>query len=459
MNHPIRLKTTAPPLLITLALLCFGLLTRVEAVVPAPDGGYPGQNTAEGQSALLHLAGGTYNTALGWASLGFNVTGNYNTGVGAATLLNNTASENTATGAGALLSNTVGDSNTANGAFALFSNTTGFGNTAVGRNALYDNTSGGSHTAVGYSALKNTIASGDFTGNTAVGTFALFNDTTGNGNVAVGWGAGLSLTTGIGNAATGTSALLSNTEGDANTANGYRSLFNTTGASNTAVGAVALSNNTTGNFNTALGFAAGSNLTTGSGNVCIGADVHGVTGESNTTRIRNIYASMANGRAVYVNSDDKIGTLASSRRFKEGIKPMDKASEVLFALKPVSFRYKKEVDPMRSLSFGLIAEEVARVDPDLVTPDRDGKPETVRYEAVNAMLLNEFLKEHKTVQEQGAIIARQQKQIEALTAGLQKVSAQLAAASPSNGGLEVGKFATGRIRRGGPAPKVVLNNP
>src|SRR4029077_20748354 len=132
MNHPIRLKTTAPPLLITLALLCFGLLTRVEAVVPAPDGGYPGQNTAEGQSALLHLAGGTYNTALGWASLGFNVTGNYNTGVGAATLLNNTASENTATGAGALLSNTSGYNNTANGAFALFSNSTGTYNTATG---------------------------------------------------------------------------------------------------------------------------------------------------------------------------------------------------------------------------------------------------------------------------------------------------------------------------------------
>src|SRR4029077_18798171 len=159
-------------------------------------------------------------------------------------------------------------------------------------------------------------------------------------------------------------------------------------------------NNTTGNFNTALGFAAGSNLTTGSGNVCIGADVHGVTGESNTTRIRNIYAPMANGRAVYVNSDDKIGTLASSRRFKEGIKPMDKASEVLFALKPVSVRYKKEFDAGRAPMFGLIAEDVEQVDPGLVSHNEKGEVETVRYEQINAMLLNEFLKAHREVQEQ-----------------------------------------------------------
>jgi hypothetical protein len=163
----------------------------------------------------------------------------------------------------------------------------------------------------------------------------------------------------------------------------------------------------------------------------IGAAIFGVAGESDTTRIRNIYASVANGRAVYVDSDDKIGTLASSRRFKQEIKPMDKASEVLFALKPVSFRYKKEVDPTRSLSFGLIAEEVAEVDPGLVTPDPDGKPETVRYEAVNAMLLNEFIKEHRKVQQQGATIARLEKQIDTLTAGLQKVSAQLEASNPA----------------------------
>jgi hypothetical protein len=225
---------------------------------------------------------------------------------------------------------------------------------------------------------------------------------------------------------------------------------------------LALVNNTTGSSNTALGLNAGLNLTTGSGNVCIGAGIFGVAGESDTTRIRNIYASVANGRAVYVNSDDKIGTLASSRRFKQEIKPMDKASEVLFALKPVSFRYKKEVDPTRSLSFGLIAEEVAEVDPDLVTADRDGKPETVRYEAVNAMLLNEFLKEHRRVEEQQATItqlkstvaqqqkgsqsiaAQQQKEIQALTATLKEQASQIQKVSA-------------RVEAHGRAPQVVKN--
>jgi hypothetical protein len=298
----------------------------------------------------------------------------------------------------------------------------------------------------------------------------LEDNTEGNQNTASGASALSSNITGNNNTATGANALPNNTVGSRNTANGYRTLeSNTEGSDNTATGHLALVNNTTGSSNTALGLNAGLNLTTGSGNVCIGAGTFGVAGESDTTRIRNIYASVANGRAVYVNSDDKIGTLASSRRFKQEIKPMDKASEVLFALKPVSFRYKKEVDPTRSLSFGLIAEEVAEVDPGLVTPDPDGKPETVRYEAVNAMLLNEFLKEHRIVQEQKAIVAQlkrdfqsrlsdQQKQIKALTEGLQKVSAQLAAASPSLGGLELSKFAAGRIRRGGPTPHVVLSN-
>src|SRR4029077_5181352 len=164
------------------------------------------------------------------------------------------------------------------------------------------------------------------------------------------------------------------------------------------------------------------------------------------------------GRAVYVNSDNKIGTLSSSVRYKEEIKLMDKASETLFALKPVTFRYKKSVDPSQALSFGLIAEEVAQVNPALITRDEQGKPQTVRYEMVNAMLLNEFLKEHRMNEEQEATISQlkqdfqsrladQQKQIEALTTGLQKVSAQLAAASPSRGGLEASK----------PAPQVVVN--
>jgi hypothetical protein len=294
--------------------------------------------------------------------------------------------------------------------------------------------------------------------NDGEGVGVLVSRTTGIWNTGTGYQALNNLTAGNQNTATGVRALFSDTNGSYNTATGVYSLYsNTTGNSNTANGWVALANNT-GEGNTALGAGAGYNLTTGNGNVCIGAGVGGVAGESNATRIRNIYPSLANARVVYVNSDDKIGTLASSRRFKEEIKPMEKASEVLFALKPVSFRYKKKVDPTRSLSFGLIAEEVAEVDPDLVTPDRDGKPETVRYEAVNAMLLNEFLKEHRKVEQQEATITQLKKDFQATVAELtarlneqdskiQKVSAQ----------MEVSKFATGRIRGGGPAPQVVNN--
>jgi myosin heavy subunit len=175
-----------------------------------------------------------------------------------------------------------------------------------------------------------------------------------------------------------------------------------------------------------------------------------------TTWIKNVFASTAAARAVYVNGDDKIGTLSSSRRYKEEIKPMDKASEALFALKPVTFRYKKEVEPSGVLSFGLIAEEVAEISPDLITCDKDGTPETVRYEAVNAMLLNEFLKEHRKVQEQEVTISELKKAMETVVAQLkeqdskiQKVSAQLATASPSRGGLESRES----------APEVVVNNP
>jgi hypothetical protein len=149
MNPLVQPKNASPLILIALLLACLPLSPRARAVVPAPDGGYPGQNTAEGQSALLQLTGGTYNTAVGWASLGSNVTGNYNTAIGARALLDNTGDENTATGAGALLNNTTGNVNMANGTFALFSNTTGSTNTAMGDDALNHNTTGGANTAIG----------------------------------------------------------------------------------------------------------------------------------------------------------------------------------------------------------------------------------------------------------------------------------------------------------------------
>lgn len=348
-----------------------GLLQTTEAVSPAPDGGYPGGNTAEGQNALLGLTTGTYNTAVGLFSLMSNQEGQFNTGVGAGTLLANIGHQNTALGAGALLVNTTGVKNTANGAFALFNNITGNSNTASGVGALFSNTEGFSNTAIGYNALLSSTTSGD---NVAVGTTALFSNTTGEFNVAVG--------------------------------------------------NQALRDNVAGDSNTSIGDEAGFNIT-GSGNVCIGAGVNGVAGENNITRIRNVYETVATERAVYVTSDNRIGTLSSSRRYKEQIKPMDNASEAIHSLRPVSFRYRKEVDRTRSLSFGLIAEEVAKISPDLVTPDREGKPETVRYEAINAMLLNEFLKEHRKVQEQGETIAELKNDIAHLIATVKNQAAQI----------------------------------
>ena len=436
------MKTRIPPVLITFALVCLALLPNTQAVVPAPDGGYPGFNTAEGQNALfsLDVTAGEWNTALGGFALWQNVEGDLNTGVGTAALLLNTGSQNTAVGAAALLSNISGFANTAVGVDALLHNTGGglLGgsfNTAVGAHSLESNTTGFDNTAIGGSALLHNI---EGSGNTATGRGTLINNTTGIYNTAYGTLALSENIEGENNTAVGTNALFSNTA-SFNTAIGESALEdNTEGHANTAAGNFALGNNTIGNFNTATGYGAGFNIT-GSRNVCIGSGVDGASGVNDTTWIANVYASAANTRAVYVNVDNKIGTLSSSRRYKDEIRPMAKASEAILALRPVSFRYKKKVDPARSLSFGLIAEEVAEVDPALVTPDQDGRPETVRYEAVNAMLLNEFLKEHKRVEEQNCRIQQQEatiaelknemqvfaNRLKAQDSKIQKVSAQV----------------------------------
>jgi hypothetical protein len=331
-----------------------------------------------------------------------------------------TGSHNTAHGWFSLFSNTTGSSNTADGFQALYSNTTGVENTATGAGALLSNIGGSGNTANGFQSLLNNI-SGD--SNTAIGNQALLNNTAGQLNVA-----------------NGHQALYSNTTGNQSTADGAFALYrNTTGAFNTAIGTLALSNNTTGRNNTAIGDSAGLNLTTGDGNVCIGYDVRGVAGEYDTTRIRNIYPRLATERAVYVTSDNKLGTLFSTRRVKDDIKPMDKASEGILALKPVTFRYKKEIEPNGAIQFGLIAEEVAEVNPDLVILDRGGKPESVRYEAINAMLLNEFLKEHKKVEKLEATLETVNVRLQEQAEQIQKVSAQVNAAKP--------------------LPHLVLNNP
>ena len=419
-NSGNRLSRRRGSIFIPLGLVALlAISPNLQAVVPAPDGGYPGGNTAEGSSALLSLSTGTYNTALGLFSLRSNTTGNLNTATGAGALLSNTADQNTATGAGALLSNTIGIRNTANGAFTLLSNTTGIENTANGCQALYNNTSGSE--------------------NTANGAFALYYNTTGHDN-----------------AANGQAALVNNISGNDNTADGV----------------TALDNNTTGSNNIAVGSTAGFNLTTGDFNIDIGNN--GIAGEAFTIRIGDveaqtrafiagIFAVPVTGTGVVVDSDGQLGVAASSQRFKDEIKPMDKASEAILALKPVTFRYKHEIDPKRIPQFGLVAEEVEKVNPDLVACDAKGEPYTVRYDAVNAMLLNEFLKEHRKVQEQGATIAdlrsaivrqrkdfetamaQQHKQLQILTASLKEQAAQLQKVSAQ---VEVSKR----------APQTVVDN-
>lgn len=423
----------------TLVLFAFcALLPKSEAVNPPPDGGYAGGNTAEGQTALFSLTSGTFNTAVGFFSLRAVTDGDFNTATGAGTLLLNTADENTANGAGALLSNTTGAQNTGTGAFALFSNTDGEFNTATGVNALFSNTEGKNNTANGFQALSNNSIGAQ---NTAMGTQALLSNTDGSNNTASGF-----------------QALLNNTSGMLNTANGIQALVNnTTGAFNTAMGFAALQSNTTGGDNIAVGFNAGGNLTTGFGNIDIGSS--GLRDESSTIRIgdngsqtrtfiagtRGVTTGNADALNVVIDSNGQLGTISSSRRFKKDIKPMDQASEAILALNPVTFCY--ENDNTGTPQFGLIAEEVAEVNPDLVVRDKNGEIYTVRYDQVNAMLLNEFLKEHRKVEKQQATIAelksnfaklqkhfditatRQQKELDALTSGLQKASAQVGVTS------------------------------
>jgi hypothetical protein len=356
-------------------------LSPARAVSPPPDGGHPGGNTAEGTDALRDNTTGTSNTAVGFAALRNNTTGSFNAATGYISLLNNTTGVgNTATGFAALASNTTGMNNTASGLNALRNNTTGSFNAATGLNALVSNTTGSDNTATGLNALRN----------------------------------------------------------------------NTTGSFNAATGFNALSNNTTGDGNIALGVQAGLNLTTGDNNIDIGNS--GIGGDSNKIRIGRVGtqnatfiagirgATVASGVEVIVGLDGQLGTVISSARFKEAIKPMDQASEAILALKPVTFRYKHELDPAGIPQFGLVAEQVEKVNPDLVARDDQGKVNTVRYEAVNAMLLNEFLKEHRKVQELEAAItqlqkdfAQQQKEIKALAASLKEQEAALS--PPRKSGL------------------------
>src|SRR5215831_7151047 len=398
-NSPLRCAFIIMPFV----LMCVATLPGARAVSPPPAGGYPGGNTAEGTDALLNLSSGTDNTAIGADALANNVSGSDNTAVGFQALLLATGNHNTAVGSEALFFDTGGHDNTATGFQALLNNTTGIENAASGAFALINNQTGDFNTATGTGALQANIG-------------------------------------GDANTATGTAALSDNTSGINNTANGVNALFfNTTGHDNTADGLNALLNNKTGSSNIGVGSQAGANLTTGSNNIDIGAP--GVAGDANTIRIgkpgtqRKTFiagirgATVPNGVGVIIGTTGQLGTVVSSARFKEAIKPMDKASEAILALKPVTFRYKKELDPDKIPQFGLIAEEVEKVNPELVARDGEGKIMSVRYEAVNAMLLNEFLKEHQKVEELEATVTQQRKDFEAaiaqVKAQVQKVSAQI----------------------------------
>jgi hypothetical protein len=323
--------------------------------------------------------------------------------------------------------------NTAEGHLALANLNTSAGlyNTAVGVYSLLSITDSDFCTALGAGTLFANTADE----NTATGAGALFSHTDGGGNTANGAFALFSHTSGIDNTVVGDRALLLSTTGGFNTAVGEAAMLNNdTGSSNVAIGVQALGNNISGSNNIVLGNVAGSGVTTANDVICIGAGGENVDSSCYIGGIFN--ATSSGGTAVFINSAGKLGTSTSSQRFKEAIKPMEQASAALFALKPVSFHYKKEIDPQGTKQFGLVAEEVEKVNPDLVVRDKEGKPYTVRYDQVNAMLLNEFLKEHRKVEELEAMVARQQKsfeskaaeqrqQIDALTLAVQKISAQV----------------------------------
>jgi len=299
------------------------------------------------------------------------------------------------------------DGNTAVGTEALLDLTTGQDNTALGFRALTDNTQGSLNTAVGSAALKQNRI-------------------------------------GARNTATGFHALDQNRFGNNNTANGYwalRGLSGDVGNNNTAVGAFAL-NTTTGDNNIALGFAAGMNIIAGNDNIDIAN--RGVVGESRTIRIGSvaqtktfiagISGQAVSGSPVYVNAVGQLGVLPSSERFKEQIKPMDNASEAILEVEPVTFHYKKDLDPNAVSQFGLVAEKLAGVSPDLVERDDQGTPYTVRYDAVNAMLLNEFLKEHRRVQDLECALEELSARFKEQDSKVQKMGEQLAAAGLRPGG-------------------------
>ena len=392
-------------------------------VAPAAEAAFPALesdvnfNTGVG-TLVLQFVSGQYNTAFGDQALNANTSGASNTALGAQALLSNsTGTGNTAVGDRALNLNSSGTENTATGAGALFGNTTGTENSAYGWSALVANDTGLSNTAIGYQSMASNI-SGSY--NTGGGSYTLFANTTGIQNTSMGWG-----------------ALSANTTGSNNTSLGDQSMFlSTIGARNTAIGRNALGKNVTGSGNIALGADAGSRLTTGSFNIDIGHI--GVARETKTIRIGTqgkqlkTYvagvrgATISGGAVVMVSKTGQLGMQTSSRRYKEDIQAMGDASAALLRLKPVTFRYKEgDEQGNKPVQFGLIAEEVAEVLPALVLYDEQNHPETVAYQALSSLLLNEFQKEHAR---RLAVEAEAQREMAAIKVQAQQASVQAAAA-------------------------------
>ena len=391
------------------ALVCLAA-SGLAVQVPASAACAGASNTCFGTYALASNTTGILNAAFGNMALRYNTTGSYNT----------------ASGSQALWANTSGFNNTASGYLALFSNTTGMFNTASGSGSLRGNTTGSLNAAHGAEALRwNTTGSN----NTASGYQALYDNSTGYNNVASGSAALSRNTTGFRNTGSGAYALRNNTAGSENTASGAYSLSSSIGSYNTADGSWALANATSGVRNVALGYQAGYAVTTGSDNIIIGAQNQGRAADNGVIRIgasafqkrafvagiRGVQTGATGAVAVLVDGNGQLGTINSSRRFKEDIQPMGSVSERLFALRPVTFKYKQSyADGSKPVQFGLVAEEVAQVFPELVVYGKDGKPETVAYHVLATLLLNELQKEHRVSEQLQEQVEAQAVQLAAL---------------------------------------------
>lgn len=343
------------------------------------------------------------NTCYGTQALFSNIDGDRNSAFGYRTLFNNTGSDNSAIGNESLFSNINGSRNTASGSLALYRNTTGHENTAIGYMSLFHNTEGDYNTAIGKSTLYYNVTGFN---NTAGGYSALYLNTEGTHNTAIGSYALEVNSTGLYNTGVGAWVLTNNTTGNKNTANGAAALYNATGSRNVA-----------------LGYYAGYNITSGSDNIIIGTGQRAKPADSGVIRIGNttqkrtfisgisgVTTGLANAVPVVIDSNGQLGTISSSRQAKVDIHPMGNVSERLLDLKPVTFRYKQAYeDGSMPAQFGLIAEEVAESFPELVILGESGRPETVAYHMLPALLLNELQKEHELNQAQSEKLARQEK--------------------------------------------------